>query len=117
MRDEATSYKCGKCALCGNHGTHINMVDETKTIKTKTGKIFKLKQKLCCKDFGIYVAQCTTCAETYVGQTATSFATRWNGHRSSWKKFSEANKKEKDQNNEINEEQALFEHYIKHHTQ
>ena len=90
------------------------MVNETKMIKSKEGKMFKLKHKLCCKNYGIYVAQCTKCAETYVGQTATSFSTRWTGHRAAWKKFSNS-QQTKDKKNELNEEQALFDHYLKYH--
>ena len=70
------SKGCGKCALCGNFKGFETMVTTTDKIKTKDGRIFKLKQELDCKDFGIYVAQCTTCQETYVGQTVTSFSKR-----------------------------------------
>ena len=40
-----------------------------------------LRRRLNCSDSGIYVATCTLCQEQYVGQTITSFATRWNAHR------------------------------------
>ena len=102
------------------------MIIKTNELKTKEGRTFKLKQRLTCKDYGIYVAQCKVCNETYVGQTATSFSTRWNGHRSTWKRLKlscnkeKKNKIVKDNCNEketkpISDEQALFEHYQKNH--
>ena len=44
----ASSSACGHCALCGNHGTHKNMVQNTNYIKTKNGKTIQLKQNLNC---------------------------------------------------------------------
>ena len=57
---------------------------------------------------------------------ATSFSTRWNGHRSTWKRLKlscnkeKKNKIGKDNCNEketksISDEKALFEHYQKNH--
>ena len=72
---------------------------------------------MCCKDFGVYVAQCTKCQETYVGQTDTSFSTRWNAHRAKWKKLStnRNSNSNQEQKNDLNEDQALFEHYKTNH--
>ena len=81
-----TSDACNHCSLCGHHGKHSNMVNPTSVITSKSGKVFKLHQRLICKDSGIYVATCVTCHEQYVGQTSTSFTKRWNEHRSKWKK-------------------------------
>ena len=50
------------------------------------GQIYKLRQKLNCRDSGIYAATCTKCNEQYVGQTCTSFTKRWDEHRSKWRK-------------------------------
>ena len=50
-------------------------------------KVFKLRQRLTCLNYGVYVATCVTCGEQYVGQTANKFSTRWNAHRSAWKKY------------------------------
>ena len=48
---------------------------------------------------------------SYVGQTKTSFTKRWTQHRSKWNKLLEGNVKE----NNINDEQALYRHYLKYH--
>ena len=32
------------------------------------------------------MATCSTCYQQYVGQTSTSFSSRWNSHRHAWKK-------------------------------
>ena len=45
----------GKCALCGNHGSHNFMVPLMKHIRTSNG-VRPLIQKLNCKDYGIYAA-------------------------------------------------------------
>ena len=88
---------------------------EAKIIKSKEGKVFSLKQKLCCKNYGIYAAQCIRCAETYVGQTSASFSKRWNGPRAAWRKFSTNPLQDKDKKHELNEEQALLDHYLRYH--
>ena len=54
-------------------------------------KEIKLKQKLICKDYGIYCATCIQCTENYIGQTVTSFAKRWNSHRATWKNNAKSN--------------------------
>ena len=81
----AQSRPCGRCSLCGNFGKYTtNMVNTTRTIKAKSGKTYTLRKSLTCADAGIYVAACRTCGEHYVGQTITSFSTRWNTHRKLW---------------------------------
>ena len=48
---------------------------------------FDLKQHFTCKNYGIYIAKCKFYKMQYVGRTKIKFATRWNNHRSFWKKF------------------------------
>ena len=68
--EEGSSAPCGRCALCGQHGPHkVSMVHKTNYLTTATGTKIRLKQNLTCKDFGIYVATCSTCSSQYVGQT------------------------------------------------
>ena len=123
-----SSKRCGRCGLCGHIKGFENMVMDTEHIKTKDGKIFKLKQQLNCKNYGIYVAQCTTCQETYTGQTVTPFSKRWTAHRRTWKKIAnktnntnKANNKNDGNNNnnnkekKKNDEQALYQHYENYH--
>ena len=83
---DGTSEACNHCSLCGHHGKHKSMIDKTNVITSKMGKIYKLRQKLNCRDSGIYAATCTKCNEQYVSQTCTSFTKRWNEHRSKWRK-------------------------------
>ena len=71
---------CGRCALCGNHGSRNSMVPLMKHIRTPNGER-RLKQKLNCKDYGIYAAGCKNFDNYYVGQTMTSFSQRWTKHR------------------------------------
>ena len=78
------SSACGHCALCGNHGTHKNMVQNTNFIKTENGKIIQLKQNLNCTHFGIYAICCNICSKIYIGQTINRFSVRWNTHRHIW---------------------------------
>ena len=67
--------------------------------------------KLNCRNFGIYVAICTHCPATYVGQTITSFKDRWNAHRNSWKKnIGQTNIDDR------NDQAALLKHYLTHHS-
>ena len=82
------------------------MVICSDTIKTPTGKTFRLRTALICSDWGIYVATCLTCNQQYVGQTCNSFSIRWNGHRSMWKKGVV----------EKNDRAALRTHYFKKHS-
>ena len=79
-----SSNPCKHCSLCGCFGKNKNMVISTNTIKTPNNQIIRLKTSLTCKDWGIYVATCLICKHQYVGQTSTSFSSRWNGHRSTW---------------------------------
>ena len=93
-----------------------NMVLATDKIRLPNGKLFTIKAAITCKHQGIYAARCIQCHQFYVGQTKNSFSTRWNTHRSSWKKMISASKNItvakddpwKDQN-------ALFMHYTKKH--
>ena len=55
-------------------------------------KEITLKQKLHCKDYGIYCNTCIQCAENYIGQTVTSFAKIWNAHRTTWKNIIKNNR-------------------------
>ena len=113
---------CGKCGLCGNWGALKNMVNNTDCINIKGGKTIKIKQVLTCRDYGIYAAQCVLCKETYIGQTCTSFRTRWNTHRNDWR---EMMKKKgtydypvnKDAEQENNDDKALFLHFETNHKQ
>ena len=79
------SGPCSKCALCGNFANHKNMVVTTSSFSNKAGRLFHLKQRLDCTNFGIYAARCRICAEFYVGQTKNRFSVRWSGHRTSWR--------------------------------
>ena len=70
------STPCGHCALCGNFGRYkIPMVKHTTVLRTPTN-ILKLRQRLTCSDYGVYVATCILCKQQYVGQTVTKFSTR-----------------------------------------
>ena len=51
---------CGRCSLCGNHGSHNSVVPLMKHIRTLDGKR-RLIQKLSCKDYGICAAYCKNC--------------------------------------------------------
>ena len=101
---KATSA-CGHCALCGNHGTHKNMVQNTNFIKSKNSKIIQLKQNLNCTNFDLYAVCCNICSEIYVGQTINRFSVRWNTHRHIW-----------NSNTLDSEKAALSIHYHKNHT-
>ena len=68
----------------------------------------KLKQKLDCKDYRIYCTTCIQCGANYIGQTVTSFAKRWNSHRTTWK-----NNIKSDNRFEIKDQFALIIHYKK----
>ena len=78
-----SSLPCGKCSMSGNHGKTQNMVASTTSVATLSG-MRNLKQKLTCKNYGVYAATCTICSAQYVGQTIKRFSTRWSGHRSVW---------------------------------
>ena len=99
------SHPCGKCLLC-NRGGEGGMVKKTNLLKSKRGKIIKLKKNLNCKSFGIYVAKCNVCDEHYVGQTITSFSQRWCSHRHNWKNMTTS---------ETNDRAALKLHYANKH--
>jgi len=86
------------------------MVDDNEFIKTKENNNIKMRTVLNCKNYGIYAAQCLKCNEFYVGQTKNSFNTRWNTHRTNWKKF-----QRKFNVNDKSEESALFKHYYVNH--
>ena len=112
------SHPCGKCGLCGNFGKLQNMVLDTQHIEPKYGKEIKIKDAMNCKDSGIYAARCTQCSAFYVGQTISSFSTRWNTHRLNWRKMvksrSSGNATE-EKNERWKENNALYLHYAKHH--
>ena len=113
--EEFYSKPCGKCLTCGNRKSDgvdcRSMVSFANEIELNTGKKVKLKFNLDCKEAGIYGAKCTTCNEWYVGQTATPFSTRFNGHRGVWKR----GVIEDYQNDE--KHQSLFDHYKQHHSE
>ena len=98
------SRPCNHCALCGMYGGKA-MVCTTESIKSSTGKIFKINDHLTCKDFGIYVATCRLCTSQYVGHTVNNFSKRWNQHRSIWKNGC----------SESDDRAALRIHYAKFH--
>ena len=95
------------------------MVIKKEKISTKFGNTIKLKNKLNCKNYGIYGAECKLCKELYVGQTKNKFSTRWNSHRAKWKnlcKLKLTNKENKANENNLNlDEAALWTHYRKMH--
>ena len=105
-----SSKKCNKCALCGHYNKYDNMVDENEFIKTKENRTIKIRTVLNCKNYGIYAAKCLKCNDYYVGQTKNSFNTRWNAHRTNWKKF-----QRKFNVNDKSDESALFKHYYVNH--
>ena len=99
------SFPCNRCKLCGKFGKSNSMVQQTNSIATTKGKSFDIRKTLTCIDWGIYVATCTICSERYVGQTCTSFATRWSAHRSTWKHGTD----------DSGDKAALLKHYGKCH--
>ena len=101
--------KCKKCALCGCHSQHKNMVLDEEFL-TIHGKRVKLKPNWNCKSFGLYAALCTNCDNKYVGQTKNSFSNRWTAHRATWKKL-----KSKFNTEDISDECALYRHYYYNH--
>ena len=107
---EIQSHKCGRCGLCGNFGSLENMVADTDKLRTKDGKIFFIKYKLNCKNFGVYAGQCVKCGDIYVGQTKNRFNTRWNHHRTVWRKM-----QDRGVTTETGDEAALYLHYAKCH--
>ena len=50
----AKSSGCGRCGLCGNFGSLLNMVKNTNIITTSKGTTIKLKQHLTCRSYGIF---------------------------------------------------------------
>ena len=114
--EESGSQACGRCALCGNWGDNKNMVYETKKFVTKENKVIKLTEKIKCCNFGIYVAQCLVCQDTYVGQTSTSFSKRWNNHRRIWKEdIAEKTSNKTEEGLKTKDDHALTNHYLKFH--
>ena len=84
------------------------MVTSTDSITSEKGKHIRLMKRLKCTDWGIYAATCKMCCKQYVGQTVTNFATRWSGHRATWKSGSL----------EKNDKAALRVHYnIEHYNE
>nr|CAB3263342.1 uncharacterized protein LOC108950821 [Phallusia mammillata] len=101
------SRPCGKCALCGGRKGFKAMVASASCITTPSNHSIPLRQQLTCKNYGIYVATCTTCKEQYVGQTKNHFSTRWNSHRSTWRTGDLTDAK--------GDKMALAKHYIINH--
>ena len=99
---------CGKCKLCGKHGTvrGRNMVQTTSKLVIGKDKC-QIKYDLNCRSSGIYVAVCTQqgCKDSYVGKTVTSFSKRFNGHRGKWVGAGPSNK----------DDTALLDHYRYNH--
>ena len=109
--EHRASNECGACGLCGKRGSLKNMVRTSNKLETKKG-IIKLNNKnLTCRSFGIYAGQCIICSEVYVGQTKTSFRTRWNGHRFKWNQLQLTGLNDQSRN----DDQALYAHYRKYH--
>ena len=81
------------------------MVQHTKIIRCNT-KYLNLKQKLNCKNYGVYVAECKNCNMHYLGQTKSKFSVRWIAHRSNWNKF---------KFEENNDKAILLKHYANYH--
>jgi len=104
---EGKSGPCGKCKLCGTFGKPrgVSMVPAVTSLKINN-KNFKITANLDCAASGIYVAICTTCDETYVGQTSTKFSTRFNGHRGKWVNATESQNRD---------DTALLDHYREFH--
>ena len=65
----------------GNYGQHIRMIQHTEVIRCNT-KYLNLKQKLNCKNYGIYLAKCKNCNMQYVKQTKNKSSISWTAHRS-----------------------------------
>ena len=74
-KDGGISGPCGKCAICGNHGSQNSMVPLVKYISTPNVERH-LIPKSNCKDYGIYAACCKNCDNYYVGQTIKTFSQR-----------------------------------------
>ena len=111
------SHPCNKCGLCGNYGFLLNMVLDTDSIKLPNGKLIQIRTAITCKDKEIYAARCIECHQYYVGQTNNSFATRWNSHRSNWRKMIAADEITKVARDVLWKDQnALFMHYKKRHS-
>ena len=51
----------------------------------KAGK-YHVKDYITCKNAGIYLAECTQCPATYIGQAGINFSKRFNGHRQDFQK-------------------------------
>ena len=104
---------CGNCSVCGcrslKDGTRpVCAVASSQQISSSSNnsKHF-IKQSISCKNFGIYVVECRICRQQYVGQTITSFSTRWAQHRSIWNAGANAN--------DNNDKASLTLHFKNHH--
>jgi len=110
------SHPCNKCALCGNHGKHKNMINSTNYIYTNDNIKIKLKQNLNCSNYGIYSAQCNICKDIYVGQTKNKFSVRWSSHRHFWNNNQKKHTGNNKQNHNLNKDRAaLFNHFLIKH--
>ena len=110
-----SSPKCNRCGLCGNYGVLKNMVIDKKKFLTKFGNTIILKNKLNCKNYGIYGAECKICKELYVGQTKNKYSTRWSSHRTKWNKLKLANNQKEAKDTSNQDDAALITHYRKYH--
>ena len=58
---------------------------------------------------------CNICNSYYIVQSKNSFSSRWSAHRSSWKKYYKRFVQEGHSSKAHNDEQALFNHYVRYH--
>ena len=105
-------YPCGHCTLCGCRSIRGNrpvcaVATSQQIISFNTKTKFIIKQRITCQDFGIYVVTCRLCNHQYVGQTITTFSTRWAQHRTNWNN--------KNNNNNNDDRASLRLHYKSKH--
>ena len=91
------------------------MVSEKNKIKIKTKTIKLNNSNMNCKSFGIYAAMCKLCGNYYVGQTKNSFSSRFNGHRTTWRKHFNRLKAGMNPEGPPTDDQSLFYHYFTEH--
>ena len=113
-QDNHGSKRCNSCGLCGKFGKLRNMVIESKELKTKNGIVVKPRRTLTCKNYGIYLAECKFCKETYIGQTKNKFSVRWNAHRDKWRKLCSLNAHKDNNISDLHSDEAsLYRHFTK----
>ena len=72
-------FKCmgGRCELC-----RLNYIQQCESFTTSNGVIWNIKSHINCNSKNVvYFLKCTTCEETYTGQT-NNLRLRMNGHKS-----------------------------------